>query len=383
MHIGYIYGFEAYPPKGGNHLHAYEITKGFLNAGHQVSVVADPSMPGVTNYSEMPQDLEKFMGSIDILYARVDARFIRNWPLYEKCHRMADNIPIVWEINSSADEKLAFSWLGGQVSSSGSEETVLRRIKRWLHAARLKPGIYFEERYRRSFSKNLAAAICVSDAMGLYAQESLGVNRTLVIPNGGPLISAEEINERRSKKESDDFTVLYSGSAIYPWQGIQYLKKVIELAIIDAPEIKFILAVNQQTPNLQDSSNVTVLEKLSQDEIRNQMCNADVCVALPPKWPWARYGFHGSPMKLFDYMACQTAVVTSNHSQMKDILENGKNAILCENNAKDILDKIVYLKENSSTRREIANNAWESVQSTFNWKSNSEKTLSLFEKLIS
>ena len=50
MRIGYLYNFEAFPPKGGNHVHANELTRGFIANGHEVATVEDPTMPGAINY---------------------------------------------------------------------------------------------------------------------------------------------------------------------------------------------------------------------------------------------------------------------------------------------------------------------------------------------
>ncbi len=379
MRIGYYYALEAYPPRGGNHRHVVELVQGFLKAGHEVLVVNDPTMPGVTNFASTPSELKRFTDGLDVLYVRIDGRFIRDWPQLSACQDLVDRRkPVVWEINSPASECLAFSWLGGEYSE---QEGTIRRLRRWVHAMRQQPGILLEERHRRHRARRVSSAICVSKAMGRYALEELRIEDVHVLPNGGPLIAEKEITDRRERRKHGGFTVFYSGSAIYPWQGIHYLAEVIALAEQRAPGMTFVLAVNQKTANLPTSDNVIILESLNQDEVRDAICAADVCVSLPPDWTWTKYGFHGSPTKLFEYMACMTAVVTSNIGQMKDILNHKTDAVLSETDPEEILAHLIYLRDNPEEREAIAREGWLRVQTELNWGRNVTDTLRIFSQV--
>ena len=376
MRIGYWYGLQAYPPRGGNHRHVVELVQGFLEAGQAVHVLDDPTMPGVTNFASTSSEMKHFADSIDLLYVRIDGRFIRNWTLLSACQDLIDRSkPVVWEINSPASECLAFSRLGGGFSE---QEGTTRRLRRWLHAMRQQPGVLLEERHRRRMARRVSSAICVSKAMGRYAREELRIADAHVLPNGGPLITEEEITRRRKRRQQKEFTVFYSGSSSYPWQGIHCLTEVIALAEQRAPDMTFVLAVNQRTPNLPTSGNVIILERLDQDEVRDAICAADVCVALPPEWTWTKYGFHGSPTKLFEYMACMTAVVTSNIGQMKDILNHKIDSMLSETDPEDVLEHLLYLRDNPEARTAIAREGWLRVQTELNWGRIVVDTLQIF-----
>ncbi len=203
-----------------------------------------------------------------------------------------------------------------------------------------------------------------------------------LLSNGGPIITESEILERRQRRERTGFTVLYSGSAIYPWQGLNFLSQVIKLAATEAPDITFVLAVNKTVPALSASDNVVIMEGLNQEEVRDTICAADVCVALIPEWPWSKYGFHGSPTKLFEYMAFMVPVLTSNHSQMSDIISDGEEGLLTENDSKSILEKLLYVKENPEHAQRIGRQAWSKIQTEFNWQHNVSETLAVFERAL-
>jgi glycosyltransferase involved in cell wall biosynthesis len=353
------------------------LTQGFLKNDHIVSVIDDPTMPGVSNFGNTHEEIKQFITNIDILYVRIDARYIHKWKVLSDCMDLIDSQPVVWEINSPANETLAFSWLSGR--SINKKEGMLRRLKRWLHASLKKPGIFREERYRRRMAKGVNSAICVSKVLARYASECLGINDTLILPNGGPIIPENEIFLRRKRRKQKKFTVLYSGSAMYPWQGLDYLSSVIAIAEREDPDITFILAVNQRSPMLPSSENVIILEGLNREEMLDEICGADVCVALHPEYFWSKYGFHGSPMKLFEYMACMTPSVTSNIGQMRDIIRDGVDGILCENEPREILKKLQFLKKNQEQAANIGRKGWERIQAEFSWENNVKQTLKCFE----
>ncbi|MEP1216120.1 MAG: glycosyltransferase [Marinobacter sp.] len=382
MKIGYLYDLQAYPPKGGNHIHVFELIRGFVDSGHNVAVLGDPTMPDVQNFDgEGDASVSAFVAFCDVIYARVDSRSLESWRHLRKAMEEADSsVPVVWEINSPADENLAFSWLGGR--QAGQSESWFRWVRRWFHAARQAPGIRREERFRKKLAQRVDAAVCVSSSMGRYAGNKLGIGQVVVAPNGGPLVSEEEIIRRRKNRENDKFTVFYSGSAIYPWQGLDLLAAAIELAKTEAPDIRFVLAVNQRSDNLPQGDNVVIKEKIPRDEVLNEICRADVCIALHPDWYWTPHGVHGSPTKLWEYMACMTPVVTSNRGQMAELVQHEKNGLLTSDEPADILAQIMKLRDDSGLAMAVGRAGWELVQEKLNWPNVARETLDTFHRSI-
>ena len=369
----------AYPPRGGNHRHAYELVQGFLKRGHIVHVVDDPEMPGANSFENDTQNLDFFLDTIDILYVRVDSRSMYDNDVFDYCLKRSRNVPIVWEVNASPDENLAFSWLGGGWKEG---EGVIRRLRRKIHACYQMPKILKEERYRKLMAKNVTHAICVSSSVQKYCINDLGVKEATVICNGGPKISLDEIKSRKSKRTDNRFTVVYTGSAIYPWQGLPFLNRVVEIAEQQKLGINFKIAVNQRSEMLPKSKNVSTFIGLDQEEVKDLICTSDVCLALIPEWNWAKYGFHGSPTKIYEYMALMMPVITSSHGQMSELLEDQKNCILCNNQPDKILEAILTLRNNDTLLDEIAYTAWSSVQEYFNWDRVVDDTLEIFQGLV-
>ena len=214
---------------------------------------------------------------------------------------------------------------------------------------------------------------------------NLGKNEADSIP---PVIREEmdaverEIAERRARRERLGFTVLYSGSPIYPWQGLNYLVPVVERAADRSLDMTFVMAVNQRTPNLPTTATVVILEGLDENGVRDAICASDVCLALHPEYHWSEWGFHNSPMKLYEYMACEATSLAANIGQMKRLFEDQTEVVLCENDPERILEKLQYLKANPGERRAIAARGWKRVQSELNWERNVDRTLAIFERAL-
>ena len=384
VNIGYMYDMEIVPPRGGNHVHALELVNGFLASEHMVSVVGDSTVPGVINYTESKADLDDFLSKIDVLYVRIDGRSTRRWTSLTYCVEKKDfHVPLVIELNAPANEGLAFSYLGGINSSSPKSEGFLKKIKRSIHAYKKYPDILLEERHRLNLFKSVDTAICVSHSLAKYARDKLRICDVVVLPNGGPLIDKKYIDDASHRTSSSKFTVLYSGSAIYPWQGLNYLLPTIALAAEKAPDIQFVLAVNQMVDSLPEAKNVTIKVGLDREQILKEICQADLGVALHPEYFWSKWKFHGSPMKMFEYMACSTPVLASDLGQMKELLSDGYDALLCANDPEKILEKIIFARDNPAQLKKIAESGRSRVQSELSWANNVKVTIGKFSSLTS
>lgn len=369
-----MYELQVYPPRGGNHRHAYELVSGFIANSHDVRVLNDPTVPGVTNF---PHDqLDSFLEGADILYVRVDARPMRN-TLFAEAIKQA-KCPVVWEVNAPANEALAYSWLGGKIDLR--RESPARKLRRFVHALRQYPRIYFEESTRKSLSKKVFAHICVTRALADYAKIGLNARFTLVNPNGGNPLPRSTSTEEGA--EDRRFTVLYSGSAMYPWQGLHFLNEVTARALEQEPEIHFVFCVSSHPEAIIQRANTTIHVGLPHDQILQKIGLADVCVALYPDYPWSPWGLHNSPMKLYEYFACGAATITSNLGQMKDLFTERNVSLLTENTPEAILTNIQKIKHDPALKKQLKENAYRLITEEMGWDQVIAKTLKVFEEAM-
>lgn len=383
MKIASIYDFTAYPPKGGNHVHALQLIRCFLREGHDVLTWGDPSVPGVKSYPRDDDGGRALLADADILYVRVDANFFGADAALVRLLQQASR-PQVWEINAPANEALAFSWLGGQRTPHSGLRGVVDRARRSLHAARKASTIREEEGLRELLAGRVAAATCVSAALGRYAQEGLGIRDVTVIPNGADHEACDPNGMRAVVPEQrvGHLLVLYAGSPMYPWQGLDVMQEAAALCAAANDPIQFLLLMNQAPKRPMAGHNVISRIGVPHGEVDNYLRAADVGLAIYPEYFWSPWGFHNSPMKMFEYMACGLPVVASDLGQMREVIEPGRNGLLFDNTPAGLRTALLGLVGKTAQLRAMGVQARADVERTYNWPANARRTLAVLERAM-
>ena len=92
--------------------------------------------------------------------------------------------------------------------------------------------------------------------------------------------------------------------------------------------------------------------------------------------------FHGSPMKIFEYMAMGKPVIASEQGQIKDIIKNGENGLLIEPDDSDGLAKaILELGRDKTKMSNMGMKARETVEN-YTWEANARKVLATYRSLV-
>jgi len=92
--------------------------------------------------------------------------------------------------------------------------------------------------------------------------------------------------------------------------------------------------------------------------------------------------FHGSPMKIFEYMAMGKPVIASAQGQIKDIIKNGENGLLIEPDDSDGLAKaILELGRDKTKMRNMGMKARATVEN-YTWETNARKVLATYRSLV-
>ncbi len=382
MNIGYIYEFNAYPPQGGKATHVYQLVQWFTKRGHTVHTIGDSQTPGIARYPFDDIGIDRFLNSIDLLYIRIDGWYLSRSPIQLQCMNRA-TVPVVWEINAPSNENLAFLEHNLDGHANTAAVRIAKRLMRKAHRLRVLSRIRREENIRRRYAQKVAAAVCVSDALGRYSQESLEIKKTYVLPNGSDPQLFSPLREPIDFGNhcNDQFQVLYAGSPLYPWQGLGIIKKVAERIAQITDKISFLLLVNESTTELPRATNVIVCEKVSYFDVARYILAADVCLCLYEDFTWSKWGFHLSPIKLFDYMACARPVIASAIGQIRSVIDDGKDGLLTSNDPSAVVEKLLCIYERRANLEEMGKLAREKVIRHYNWERVADKTLEIFKSL--
>ena len=91
------------------------------------------------------------------------------------------------------------------------------------------------------------------------------------------------------------------------------------------------------------------------------------------------YAYYMSPLKLFEYMAGQVPIVSTDIPAIREILRPGENAWLVPpGDPKALAKGLQYLLENPASAERLAKQAWRDVQQ-YTWKRRAAAILRLLE----
>jgi len=359
MNIGFFY-LPTYPPTSGYSPHGYHLIKNLVSRGHTIFSCIGDGNPDCVNYPRSKWGAIQVAKKADVLYIRILCASPLERATLLKLTRPF-SLPVVWEVNAPVEE--------------------LRALM--PQDALIEEKIAKENRRRKFLSRFADAAIGVSDVLKEYCQNYLGIKRSFSIPNGS---DPDLFNPVKAQKTVLDkfphlYKVFWAGDALNPWQGVNIILEVAKrIAQIDK-DIIFIFLTHSWYPfPLQD--NVMVLKEISYLDLPHYLFGADLCLCLYNEYHWLTYGFYGSSLKLFDYMAAAKPVLASDMGQISQVIHNGVNGFLTSNKTDEIVDRILWFKSNRQRGEEMGKEARRDIVRYYNWSRVAEETEKVLQEVF-
>lgn len=229
----------------------------------------------------------------------------------------------------------------------------------------IKNNIYYEAHKYSNFliddMKKINGLIVINNYLYNLHQRN-GIKSILVAHDGVNIDEyAQLTNYIHEKKET--YSLVYTGN-LFQWKGVyvlvdalKYLDKNVELIIVGGSEKEFNSFKEYVIKSRLD--NITLIGHVPKRETIKYIEKADILFL--PNSAKNKMSLYTSPIKLFEYMASKRPIIASNLASICEVLEDKKNAILCEpDNPKDLADKINWTLENDCTN--IVNQAFDDVQ---------------------
>ena len=219
--------------------------------------------------------------------------------------------------------------------------------------------------------------ICVSQtAKEYFLNYGIQDNKVKVITNGADVnkfhkdINSSKVVEKYDLK--DKIIIGFVGS-FHIWHGVENLINIIKNVLSKNTEVVFLL-VGQGGPMKSSLEGFIKTEKLFKNvymagyippsEIPNYISAMDIVVAPYPKLKF----FYYSPVKIFEYMACQKPVLTTNIGQISEIITDGENGVLCKpDDSDELLNKLLQLIVDREKRKKIGLNARKTIVDSHTW----------------
>lgn len=114
------------------------------------------------------------------------------------------------------------------------------------------------------------------------------------------------------------------------------------------------------------SDRTVFVGKVPHHEISQYAQCCDIFVAPFPENE--HYNFYMSPLKIFEYMASKKPIITTDLPSLREVLTDGKNAVLIKpSDPKLLAEKIVYIQDNPEFGHKLAEQAYMDVLEKYTW----------------
>lgn len=214
----------------------------------------------------------------------------------------------------------------------------------------------------------------------------MGIDPTkiTVIPNGAD----QPIYPKASPFIQNPY-IIYFG-ALQPWQGVDVLLKAMQglqdypelrLVICSSSKARFIKAYKKLADKLGILDKVIWLYQLPQEVLNMWIRSALISVA-PLKETERNLKQGCSPLKIFESMACGTAVLASDLPVVREVITNHKNGKLVRPDRPAVLSRgIRYLLEEEAERKRLAQNGQKHVLENYSWPTLTGKLMDLYQEV--
>jgi len=217
-------------------------------------------------------------------------------------------------------------------------------------------------------------------------------NKTVVIENGTNTKLFRKLyrNECIDKLNiSRSCTYICFVGELSPWHGVEYLIESlpfiiqkfhnIKLLIIgDGPMKKTLVSVGKNNNVL---SNIIFTGVVPHEEVPYYINASDVCVAPFVKKRNEKTGI--SPLKIYEYLACEKPVISSRIKNLEFIQRESVGALVEPEKPLELANAIIHLLNNEKLRYQMGKNGRIYVETNHSWKIAAKKLNMVCEEVIS
>lgn len=364
-----------FPPIGGGGANAcYYLTKGFVDRGHQVTVVT-------ANYRHMPER-ENIQG-VQLIRVSSQRKHREHCSFKEMLSYLWKALPVALRMQKKESYDVCLVFFG---IPSGPIGYILKKFYKLPYIIRFGGGdipgtqARFTKIYKllgpaiKTIWKNADALIANSQglkdrALNFYANKDFdiicnGVNTDIFYPN--------------EREKAEEFCILFV-SRLIERKGLQFfIPQLQKIQKNINRNIRLIIVGNgPYREELEKLVKEYGAEKLvrfegqkNRDELLLYYQSADVFI-LPSKW-------EGMPNVVLEAMACGLPIVMTPCEGSKELIRNNGYVVPVE----EFSDRLIFLANHSEVRLEMGRESKQIVDSCFMWEKKVQEYISILENSV-
>lgn len=253
-------------------------------------------------------------------------------------------------------------------------------------------------RAERILRYNFSVARCiisVSESAKRQLVKLRGVpeEKIVVFPNGVDVNSFKPLPIDRIRFRSEigledkHYIFIFVGN-FYKWHDVPTLLKAFNLVLTEYPLARLLLvgsgsqllSMKTFADELNISNAVKFTGQVHHKEIPRLIGASDTAVAPVPEMDrdsWL------SPMKLFEYMASEVAIIASNAGQINEVIEHNRNGLLVTpGNPLELAGAMKRLIEDPTLRMQLSHRAREDAVKNYAWERYISRMDNLFYSIV-
>ena len=253
--------------------------------------------------------------------------------------------------------------------------------------------------YRAGGNVELARAaeqklLCAADAVLVVSQPltehaiACGVEpeRIHVVANAvDPQVfhPAPRNTELRTSLGLSDGPLLGFVGGLRQWHGVEILPALVQRLVSKFPTLQLVIvgtgpleeSLKQQVTELGLGNHLRFMGAVEHETVANIIREFDI--ALAP-YPQLNHSFYFSPLKLFEYMACGSAVVAANLGQIAEVVDDGVTGLLYPaGDLDELVDRCAKILSDSSLLQALGANAAKKILENFTWDKNAARVIEI------
>ena len=258
------------------------------------------------------------------------------------------------------------------------EEMRIANISKWkVDIAKLSEKLNYKHA-----KKIVAVTQALKELKNIY---NIPAEKIVVIENGANTDLFRPINKKDAKRDLDEnYNYVGLSGSFAPWHGIEDLVRSAPLILKKVENTKFLLVGDgelkeqtiQMVNNLNLTGNFIFIDRVHYEEVPKYVNAFDVCVILKKK------DIPGSPLKLWEYMACGKPVVATKTQDFRVLEEYNAGILVDPEKPEEVADAIITLLKNKELRDEMGENGRTYVVENRSWERVAREVEKMMQKTV-